>query len=316
MTAEQATRTLNRLKAGAASCVCGEFLSAQNALHRNELYTTLIYDRLQRKYDAVHQLYQEADTNWNQTFYLMYFRTLGDKKNQEAFLTLARRVTYPMILRERLSLHAVESMLFGCSGLLDLYSNDEYTLNLRRDFEYYAGKYKIEPMHTSEWNLERIHPTNHPVLRIAQAAVFFLQHEFVMDKSLCCCNLSDICQLFCTEASDYWRTHHIPGITSGATPKRIGQFKANLMGINLVAIMQYAYGSYISNESLRDRAITLLEQLPPEDNTYMKGWQAWGLTPHNAFESQALLQLATEYCAYRRCETCPIGHRRLAETSE
>jgi hypothetical protein len=45
----------------------------------------------------------------------------------------------------------------------------------------------------------------------------------------------------------------------------------------------------------------------------MRAWQAAGVRPRNAFESQALLQLATEYCAARRCAECPVG-RRIAKS--
>ena len=43
----------------------------------------------------------------------------------------------------------------------------------------------------------------------------------------------------------------------------------------------------------------------------MRGWHDAGLTPRSAFESQALLQLATEYCAAKRCAECPVGRRIL-----
>ena len=258
-------------------------------------------------------LRHEAAENWNQTFYLLYFRTLGDRQNQEAYLTLARRVSYKTVLRERLAPHAVESLLFGASGLLALYPHDTYTLNLARNFEYLAAKYDIEPMQAGAWQLGDIRPANHPVLRLAQAAEFFAQDEFVMERAMACRTEEDVRRLFCIEAPSYWRTHHVPGAESNESPKRIGAFKANIIGINLVAVLQFAYGSYTGSERLRDSALTLLERLPAEDNRYMRAWQAAGVRPRNAFESQALLQLATEYCAARRCAECPVG-RRIAKS--
>ena len=118
----------------------------------------IILDRLQRKMRTVKTLHSEADGNWNQTFYLLYFRTLGDRQNQEAFLRLARKVPYKIVLRERLAPHAVEAMLLGASGLLELYRGDAYTLDLRRSFEYLAAKYGIEATDASEWALTEIRP--------------------------------------------------------------------------------------------------------------------------------------------------------------
>jgi len=93
MTAEREQRAMNRLRAGAGTYACGGFLAGQSALQRSEICTSLLFDRLERKMRMVEALRHEAAENWNQTFYLLYFRTLGDRQNQEAFLTLARRVS-------------------------------------------------------------------------------------------------------------------------------------------------------------------------------------------------------------------------------
>ena len=313
--ADAEARTIERLKAGAGAYACGGYLAALDELQRTEIGTALIFDRLQRKMHTVEALRSEASENWNQTFYLLYFRTLGDRQNQEAYLRLARKVPYKIVLRERLAPHAVEAMLFGASGLLELYRNDTYTLDMKRSFEYLAAKYGIEPMEASAWALTEIRPANHPVLRLAQAAEFFTQDEFVMERAMACRTEEEIRELFCIEASPYWRTHHIPGAEGGEHPKRIGAFKANIIGINLVAVLQFAYGSYTGNERLRDSALTLLERLPAEDNRYMREWQSAGVRPRNAFESQALLQLATEYCAGKRCAECPVGRRIVRQAA-
>ena len=300
---------LNRLQAGAGTYACGGYLAGLGSLQRSEICTALLFSRLERKMRMVDALREEASENWNQTFYLLYFRTLGDRRNQEAYLSLARRVPYKVVLRERLAPRAVEAMFFGASGLLTLYPHDAYTLDLARDFEYLAAKYDIEPLDAGVWELDEIRPANHPVLRLAQAAEFFIQDEFVMERAMSCRTEEDIRRLFCIEASDYWRTHHIPGTPGDESPKRIGSFKANIIGINLVAVLQFAYGSYTGDERLRDNALSLLERLPAEDNRYIRAWRNAGVTVRNAFESQALLQLATEYCDARRCAECPVGRR-------
>ncbi len=305
MEAERVAEIVERLRAGAGHCACGERLAALDPLQRHELFTHLVFDRLERKMRLVESLHREAGENWNVTFYLLYFRTLGDRKNQEAYLELARRVPYKAVLRERLTPHAVEAMLFGASGLLELYRHDDHTLGLRRAFEHLAAKYEIEPMLADSWELSGIRPANHPVLRLAQAAAFFAQDEFVMARAMACRTEGDIRQLFCIEAPAYWRTHYVPGAESDEQPKRIGAFKANIIGINLVAILQFAYGSYTDNESLRESALLLLEKLPAEENRYILAWRERGLRAANAFETQALLQLATEYCAPAKAAASP-----------
>ena len=65
----------------------------------------------------------------------------------------------------------------------------------------------------------------------------------------------------------------------------------------------------MGNETLRDRAITLLEKTPAESNSKISRWTAYGVRPKNAFETQALIQLGDCYCKQKRCEECPIGRR-------
>lgn len=67
--------------------------------------------------------------------------------------------------------------------------------------------------------------------------------------------------------------------------------KSDLLGINLVSLIQYAYGAYNGNERLRERAFALLEAIPAEENRFMRRWRLYDLRPANAFQSQALLQL-------------------------
>ncbi len=149
---------LNRLQAGAGTYACGGYLAGLGSLQRSEICTALLFSRLERKMRMVDALREEASENWNQTFYLLYFRTLGDRRNQEAYLSLARRVPYKVVLRERLAPRAVEAMFFGASGLLTLYPHDAYTLDLARDFEYLAAKYDIEPLDAGVWELDEDTP--------------------------------------------------------------------------------------------------------------------------------------------------------------
>ena len=191
---------LNRLQAGAGTYACGGYLAGLGSLQRSEICTALLFSRLERKMRMVDALREEASENWNQTFYLLYFRTLGARRNQEGYLSLARRVPYKVVLRERLAPRAVEAMFFGASGLLTLYPHDAYTLDLARDFEYLAAKYDIEPLEAGVWELDEVRTANHPVLRLAQAAELFIQDEFVMERAMSCSTEEDIRRLVCIEA--------------------------------------------------------------------------------------------------------------------
>jgi hypothetical protein len=251
--------------------------------------------------------------SWQQTFFAMMLRVLGGVDNKEAFTTLASRVGYSTLVRESSVPHNVEALLIGTSGLLELYKHDEYILDLKRDFVYLSTKYSIEPMSAKEWRLNRIYPHNHPILRLSQIATFISQTPHMMDRILECRTAKDVNKLFAVETQPYWLTHYIPASSSPKVNKRMGQMKTDLMGINLVAQMQFAYGSYTSSEILRSRALSLLEDIPAEENSIIKQWNSYGKLAKSAFDSQALLQLAFEYCRDKRCEECVVARRIIAQ---
>ena len=117
--------------------------------------------------------------------------------------------------------------------------------------------------------------------------------------------------MFSCETLPYWLTHYTPAKTSRSVAKRMGRTKTDLLAINLVAQMQFAYSAYTENEKLRTRALSLLEELPAEKNSIIAQWNSYGPLARTAFDSQALLQLSFEYCRDRLCATCPIGKRIL-----
>lgn len=311
---ELETRTLERLREDSEKHACADFLAAMDELHFHEILTTLAFDRLRYKMKLVDALRGECSGDWNQTFYQLYFRTLGDSNNQEAFVTLARRVPYKTVLRERTMPHAVEAMLVGTSGLLQLYELDAYRLDLLRTYEHLAAKYSLEPMNPSDWYLTKIRPANHPLLRIVQAAEFFVQDEFMMNRTMECRTRKDIQRLFGVDAPAYWNVHYLPDATDDPRPKRIGEFKCDILAINLVAVLQFAYGSYTDDESLHENALKLLETIPAEKNSLTEEWCKNHVPrPKNAFESQALIQLTKSYCRQKRCDACPVARRILHE---
>ena len=308
-------RNINRLKAGASYFGCGGYLSKLDTLHRLDIYNKLGFERLSRKNSDINHIFEECQQNWQQTFYTMLMRTMGGVDNKEAFTELARRVPYAILLREREVAANVEALLIGASGLLTLYPHDEYILNLKRNFSYLSTKYSITAMEASAWRLKRIYPNNHPILRLSQVASFITYTREMMDRMLACTSGDDVYNLFSCQTLPYWQTHYIPASTSPSVAKRTGRTKTDLLAINLVVQMQFAYSSYTGNERLYSRALGLLESLPAEKNSIIAQWNSFGPLARTAFDSQALLQLSFEYCRDRRCEECLVGKQILDKTA-
>lgn len=308
---EELRRSVGSLHYGAGSYECGLWLADADRIKRVSIMENLMLERLERKCGDVMQVFEESGRDWQQTFHVMLFRAMGGNRNREPYMRLASRATYSMVLRERSSVTMVEALLLGTSGLLEGCYFDDYIHQLRDHYKYLCSKYRLTPMHAHEWESGGTYPRSMPIQRIVQLASFLSGNEFVFDRMTACRTRDDVQVLFSAEASHYWTTHYIPDGSSKRCPKRIGEEKADLLGMNLVVPMMFAYGNYTGKEELKEAAVGLLASIPPESNVIIRGWTGKGVPVSSAMDSQALLQLSNEYCIGRRCTDCRIGRRLI-----
>ena len=305
--------SVNSLRTGASSYECGFWLADTLRLERISIFEKLLLERLHRKCGDISRVFEEAGRDWSQAFYVMLMRSMGGNRNREPYMKLASRATYSMVLRERSSVTVVEALLLGTSGLLEGCYFDDYIHSLRDHYKYLCAKYGIVPMHANEWESGGTYPRSMPIQRIVQLASFLSGSDFVFDRMAACRSREDVHRLFSAEASHYWATHYIPDGSSRMCPKRIGEEKADLLGINLVVPMMFAYGNYTGKEELKEAALELLASIPAENNIIIRGWTGVGVPVQSAMDTQALLQLRNEYCAAGNCTSCRVG-RKLIKT--
>ena len=315
---EAVVRTYERLRTGSRENQCGYSIVTLDGFRRETLFTRLLLERFERKYNDLRTIHASTDRNWNETFYILLFRSMGAETYKNPFTRLAYAVPYVYVTRERTSLVSVEAMLLGGAGLLDGATDDEYGMKLREEFAYLSRKYDIKPLRRMVWNLDGRHrPSGTPVLRIAQLAAFLTQQEFVFSNIINCRTVDDLRRLFCAEASAYWTDHYALGRRSSkSSPKRMGEMMVDILGINLVAPLIFAYGRDTGDDNLCEVAIELLSKIPPERNTYIRRWVEAGVVPVNAFESQAMLQLSRVYCEKKLCALCPVGRPVICQSVE
>ena len=293
---------------------CGHHISRYESINRVSLFTNLFMERLNRKSKEIFNIHESLDKDWNRTLYTVLFRTMGGTNNKLAFQTLASKIPLNAISKESGSIVTIEALLLGTSGLLDLYPNDKYTMTLRSEYNHLAQRYTINAMNTLDWNTAQQNPLNHPVLRIVQLAKLITTQHFLLDQVLKCSTKEDLHRLFCIEASDYWVSHFVPGRESARqSVKSIGKEKAELLGINFVAPMQFAFGEYVGDDAQKEGVIDLLENIGVEVNFITKGWKRSGVKMESSFDSQAMIQLHTVYCKDRRCGVCAIGKKLIKE---
>jgi hypothetical protein len=110
--------------------------------------------------------------------------------------------------------------------------------------------------------------------------------------------------------SDYWQTHYVFDKESPKKTKRLSKSFLDLMLINTIVPIQFAYAQ-AKGQAITDKNIAMLDGVAAENNAVIQKFSSFGVTAVSAFESQALLQLKREYCDYGKCLSCAIGMELL-----
>jgi hypothetical protein len=312
---ESLDNTFRNLTEGEGRSLCCRELKRMPQVSLYNTLTRLTIERLERKYNDFLQLYTEAGNDWNEAFYITLFKSVGASRNREAYIKLARTVRYRDLCHVKESILSVEALLLGGAGMLDTERNgrfpDDYTLRLQQEFDHLARRFGIVPMRYGEWEISKTRSFSHPVLRIVELAGLLARKEFLFSNLINCTDVTEIQRILSAEASEYWATHSLPSVRSSRCVKRFGQMILDVLTINLVVPMMFAYGKDHADDAMQERAVEILEQIAPEKNTYTVPWSERGIRPDNAFFSQALIQLSKEYCEKKRCATCNIGKMLL-----
>jgi len=160
-------------------------------------------------------------------------------------------------------------------------------------------------------------PINFPTVRIAQLAMLIHHSSALFSQILETENYDELRKLFKVNASEYWNTHYRFNKPSGENrPKTLGETAFNNLVINTIVPMLFVYGDQHNDQSMKDRALLLLEKLDAEENQIIAKWNELGIESHTAFETQALLQLKNNYCEYKKCLDCQLGTKIIATSNQ
>ncbi|MDR1172201.1 MAG: DUF2851 family protein [Bacteroidales bacterium] len=270
----------------------------------------LAIERLEQKAGAIMQTYAATDSNWEETLYQRLARNFGFGLNALPFESLARSLPLNILLKRRDNRQQVEALLFGQAGMLaDENITDAYYAELRKEYLYLQKKYSLEPVNRFLWKFLRLRPINFPTLRIAQFAALIYRNDHLFSQIIEAESTDTFEKLFDLQASAYWDTHYVFGKDSLKRNKSFGKTAIRTILINTIVPFLFVYGKARGKDEFCARAVNLLESLPSEKNSILTQWEKLGIHNPDAFTSQALLQLANEYCRPKRCLSCAIGNR-------
>lgn len=279
--------------------------------------TSLTLERFEERTRQILARREALDKNWEDTLFVTVARNFGFGINGDAFERWAQSIPMGAVAKHRDSLFQIEAIFFGQAGLLEGEAQDDYTDSLQKEYRYLRQKFSLTPVDSNLWKFLRLRPQNFPHIRIAQLAMLYYEQRLNLSRLITAESLPEFSALFLTHVSDYWHTHYTFGGTSSRpVDKQLSKASLELLIINSVAPMLFAYGKYKSDSTLCDRAFSLWEQLKAENNSIIRDWAAAGIPCDNAADSQALIQLTRHYCERGECLRCQFGYEYIRRTPE
>jgi len=271
----------------------------------------LLTERLEQKINTIEQLLNENNQHWEEAFYISLARSFGFGTNNQAFESLAKSLPITVLGKHKDQIFQLEALLFGQAGLLNLNEYDDYSRNLKKEYDFLQSKYDLRPIDGAQWKLLRLRPDNFPYIRIAQFAALIHNSSKLFSKIVENPEIEYLQRLFDCAPSDYWRTAYTFEGKSTERLKKIGKQSVQGVLINTVVPFLFCYAHLKNNQQLKDKALQILEQIPAEQNSIAINWQKLGLQADSAYDTQALLQLKKNYCDEKKCLRCRIGHKVL-----
>lgn len=301
------------LKKSSSWVPCQKYIGKVDSFIISLWLNKLGIERLEQKSEDIAQLLLQTQNDWEEVFYRIMARSFGFHLNSQAFDALAKALPFKLLLKHSDNLLYLEALLFGQAGLLaDPLPLDDYYRKLQKEYAFLATKYNLKPLAGHIWKFLRLRPVNFPTIRIAQFAALIHQcpHLFNTCKQLN--QPEEFYQLFQIKASQYWDNHFLFGKFSRTHEKNLGKESVDILLLNSVIPVLFMYGNMHGMESLKNRALDLLEKIAPEKNSTMDNWKKLGITISNAYTTQSLLQLKTNYCEKHRCMECSVGNKILS----
>lgn len=270
----------------------------------------LMAERLFRKVTTIENYLKQNNFHWEETCWWLLARNFGMNVNADAFEQIARSIPVSILAKHKHQVIQLEALLFGQAGLLKEKFAEDYPRMLQKEYKFLSRKYGLTPIPSSIFFL-RMRPGNFPSIRLAQLAMLVHQSAHLFSKIKEAGSVKEVKNWFDVMANDYWHYHYLFDEISTFKEKKLGVTMIDNLIINTITPILFAYGHHLDEQKYKDKALTWLENISPENNSITRGFVKLEIENKNARDSQALIQLKKEYCDNKRCLDCFIGNAIL-----
>ncbi len=289
---------------------CYTFLPALNDLEWLAWKERLMAERLERSATHISNLYKQSGNSWEETTWWLVAANFGGKVNGILFEELAKSIPFYILLRHHHRIQDLEAILMGQAHLLHKDFTEDYPRFLQTEYRFLSKKYAL-PIVNRQPAFLRMRPAGFPSIRLAQLAMLLHQHKQLFADIISMQSLKEVLKFLQVKPSAYWQDHYCLDEVSAIHSASIGKAKKENIIINTLVPLLFTYGKLTNNELYKNRAISWLLELKPEENQVVNQWKSLGIIQQTALDSQAMLELTNQYCLLKKCLQCGVGNKIL-----
>ncbi|WP_452221148.1 DUF2851 family protein [Lacinutrix salivirga] len=266
----------------------------------------LYIERLERKSLEIEAMLKHSKNDWEAVLFKLLTKNFGLKVNKEAFLSIAESIEFSIIRKLQSHPIQLEALLLGQANLLTEAIEDAYYVELNREYTFLKQKFNLNNSHITPIQFFRLRPSNFPTIRLSQLASVYTQNQNLFSQIINTETLEDFYKLFTVKTSAFWESHYTFSKTSKFQIKTTTKSFIELLLINTILPIKFSYAKY-NGKSINDSILNLLRAVKPENNSIVNKFNTLKPINHSALQSQALLELKTNYCDKNKCLECAIG---------
>lgn len=271
----------------------------------------LYVERLERKSEVVETLLKNSKNDWEAVLFKMIAKNFGLKVNGEAFLSLANSIDFSIIRKSQSKPELLEALFFGQVGWLDDEVQEPYYLNLLKDYTFLKQKFNVSNTQVISPQFFRLRPPNFPTIRLSQLAILYHQHQHLFSKIIEAETIDSLYNLFDVSTSNFWKTHFTFTKSSKPSTKKLTRSFIDLIIINTILPIKFAYAKHQGRYN-HETILEIACQIPNEQNSIVEKFNSIQAMATTSLQSQALIQLKTNYCDKNRCLQCAVGNTLIS----
>ena len=270
----------------------------------------LYLERLERKSETINTLLVASKNDWESVFFKMLTKNFGLKVNGESFFSLGQSIDFSIIRKTQSNPHVLEAFLFGQAGLLKQDIENAYYLDLKNEYKFLKQKFGLQNNQVLPLQFFRLRPSNFPTIRLSQLANLYNKHQNLFSKVIELNEVEDFYELFKVSTSDFWETHYTFQKTSKTSIKKLSKSFVDLLLINTILPIKFCYAKQKGVE-IDSEIIKIATAITSEKNNIISAFNNLKKVSKSSLDSQALIQLKTEYCDKNNCLKCAVGNQFL-----